>query len=147
MILEEEPPVYEADEAPPGPLGDDEGPEPLAFEELGRPQERPVEDGGPRLRPSTEPEEQVILRVVNRVGYARPRTPRDAVKRVKEMAHAVPTLAPDEYVRRFVRIGQVYCHASLPDCGPCPLLETCRLGQRRLRNGEVRRGRWGSRAP
>jgi adenine-specific DNA glycosylase len=87
-----------------------------------------------------------VQRVVARVGYETARTPREAVLKVKELARSEPTLSPDEYVRSFARVGHTYCYPSMPECGPCPLLRTCRLGSTRLARGEVRPGKWGQRA-
>lgn len=100
-----------------------------------------------RLAPPAEANDQDILRVVNRIGYASARTPREALVRLRELAHDVPTLTGDDYVRAFARIAQTYCYPAGPECGPCPLLRRCRLGSERLARGEVREGRWGRRAP
>ncbi len=153
-ILEPEPPLVDAEEAPPGPLGEEQD-DVFPFENLGVREPvvddpvdpAPEEDEPPgTLRPPSEPEDLVVHRILERVGYTQAKNPKDAVRRLKRMSHSVPTLAPDEYVRRFVRVGRTYCHSSLPDCGPCPLLDSCRLGRERLARGEVRRGRWGSRS-
>jgi uncharacterized protein len=162
LIPNAEPPIREVDgeAAPAGPLGEsqrlvrflEEGvlaprsavePVPPAHAE-GDPKE--VEDErAPRLRPNDEPEDVVVHRVLGRLAHLSLRSSREAVQRVKQMAHAIPTLSPDEYVRRFAHVGRNYCYPSMPECGPCPLLDSCRLGQERLARGEVRKGRWGNR--
>lgn len=95
-----------------------------------------------RLRPSLEPDEVLLQRVLVRVGY-QTHAPREALVKVRELAKGLPEMSPDDYVRGFAKIGRNYCYPSHPECGPCPLLRTCRLGMERLGRGEVHEGRWG----
>lgn len=97
------------------------------------------------VAPNLEPDDVALHRVIGRIGYHSAKNSRDAVMRVRDLAQGLPTLSPEDYVRAFARIGRNYCYPSLPECGPCPLLRTCRLGLRRLANGEVREGKWGRR--
>lgn len=95
-----------------------------------------------RLRPSLEPDEMLLHRVLVRLGHVA-HSSREALQKVRELAKGLPEMAPDAYVRGFVLVGRTYCYPSHPECGPCPLLRTCRLGRQRLDRGEVREGRWG----
>lgn len=96
-----------------------------------------------QVGPSFEGEDTVLVRVVERVSNVTMRTPREAVGRIKELARNVPTLTPEAYVRAYAHIGRTYCYPSNPECGPCPLLHSCRLGLQRLARAEVREGKWG----
>ncbi|HEX9816106.1 MAG TPA: ATP-binding protein, partial [Candidatus Thermoplasmatota archaeon] len=95
-----------------------------------------------RLRPSLEPDDVLVHRVLVRVGY-QTSSSREAMGKVRDLAKGLPEMSPDDYVRGFAKIGRNYCYPSHPECGPCPLLRTCRLGMERLGRGEVHQGRWG----
>jgi DNA helicase HerA-like ATPase len=120
-------------------------PRPRHEERPGPPTEPADADDG-RLRPPDEPREHAVYRVLGRVGHERAKNPKHAMRIVRDMARQMPVLSPEEYVNRFDRVARSFCYPSMPECGPCPLLDTCRLGRQRLAKGEVRRGRWGSRA-
>lgn len=109
--------------------------------EPGRVPNAPAEDDEP-MRASLEPDEALLQRVVGRIGYS-VHSSREAVLKVKELAKNLPEMSPEDYVVGFARIGRNFCYPSHPECGPCPLLRTCRLGLERLSRGEVREGRWG----
>ncbi|MBI2078250.1 MAG: DUF87 domain-containing protein [Euryarchaeota archaeon] len=98
-----------------------------------------------KLKPPPEPEDVALHRVVARVGYST-HSPREAMAKVRELSKNVPEMSPDDYVRAFARVARTYCYPSHPECGPCPILRTCRLGMERLGRGEVREGKWGQRA-
>ena len=100
------------------------------------------DDRDHRLRPSLEPDDVLVQRVLIRVGYQASST-REAMGKVRDLAKGLPEMSPDDYVRGFAKIGRNYCYPSHPECGPCPLLRTCRLGMDRLGRGEVHEGRWG----
>jgi hypothetical protein len=101
----------------------------------------PREDEKP-MQISIETEEVLVHRVVGRVGY-NAHTTKEATQKVRELSKNVPAMSPDDYVRAFARVGKTFCYPSHPECGPCPLLRSCRLGLERLGRGEVREGRWG----
>lgn len=107
---------------------------------------KPLPEPGVHVAPPMEPDDLAVHRVVTRVGYESARSPREAIVKIKDVARGLGLLAPEEFVRAFSRIAQNYCYPSMPECGPCPLLHTCRLGLQRLANGEVREGKWGQRA-
>jgi adenine-specific DNA glycosylase len=99
-----------------------------------------------QIAPMFEPEELAVQRVVIRVGFASAKTPREAIMKVRELAKSVPTMSAEDYVRAYARIANAYCYPSMPECGPCPLLRSCRLGLERLSRGEVKEGKWGQKA-
>jgi DNA helicase HerA-like ATPase len=95
------------------------------------------------VAPTQEPDELAVQRVIARVGIESAKSPREAVLKVREIARSGGTLSPEDAVRAYAKIGRTYCYASMPECGPCPLLHQCRLGGQRLARGEVKQGKWG----
>lgn len=76
-----------------------------------------------------------VERVSKRLGLAQPK---DTVLQVE---HKLMKLVPrEEWTQthhRLIFFGRYHCKAQAPECPVCPLLDICREGQQRMKNGKT----------